>query len=80
MFLMADAVLAAKSGQKTPNGYYNVERMLRGCLVKHAEIGACGTCMDARGMTDADLIEGVRRSNMAELAQWTAEADKVLVW
>ena len=32
VFLMADAVIAAKSGQKTPDGYYNVERMLKGVL------------------------------------------------
>jgi uncharacterized protein involved in oxidation of intracellular sulfur len=31
VFLMADAVLAAKSGQKTPDGYYNIERMLKRC-------------------------------------------------
>jgi sulfur relay (sulfurtransferase) complex TusBCD TusD component (DsrE family) len=29
VFLMADAVLAAKAGQKTPEGFYNVERMLK---------------------------------------------------
>lgn len=80
IFLMADAVFCGKHGQKTPEGYYNVERMLRGCAVKRATIGACGTCMDARGMTDEDLTDGVRRSTMAELAEWTADADKVLVW
>lgn len=32
VFLMADAVVAAKAGQKTPDGYYNVERMLKGVL------------------------------------------------
>jgi uncharacterized protein involved in oxidation of intracellular sulfur len=32
VFLMADAVLAAKTGQKTPDGYYNVERMLKRVL------------------------------------------------
>lgn len=29
VFLMADATAAAKHGQQTPNGYYNLERMLR---------------------------------------------------
>ena len=29
VFLMADAAAAAKRGQQTPNGYYNLERMLR---------------------------------------------------
>lgn len=80
IFLMADAVFCGKRGQQTPEGYYNVERMLRGCAVKRATIGACGSCMDARAMKDDDLTDGARRSSMAELAQWTAEADKVLVW
>ena len=29
VFLMADAVFCAKAGQKTPEGYYNIERMLK---------------------------------------------------
>lgn len=29
VFLMADAVLCAKAGQRTPDGYYKLERMLR---------------------------------------------------
>ena len=29
VFLMADAVFCASKGQKTPNGYYNVERMIK---------------------------------------------------
>lgn len=80
IFLMADAAACAKAGQKTPDGSYNIERMLRGCVVKHVEIGACGTCMDSRGLTDTELIDGVTRSNMAELAEWSMWADKILVF
>lgn len=80
IFLMADAVFCGKRGQQTAEGYYNLERMLRGCVTKKATIGACGTCMDARGMTDQEFTEGVRRSTMAELAEWTAAADRVLIW
>jgi len=29
LFLMADAVNCAISGQKTPTGYYNIERMVK---------------------------------------------------
>jgi uncharacterized protein involved in oxidation of intracellular sulfur len=36
--------------------------------------------MDARGLKDEDLLAGSRRSSMAELADWTAWADKVLTW
>jgi uncharacterized protein involved in oxidation of intracellular sulfur len=80
IFLMADAVGCAKAGQKTPEGSYSVERMLRGCITRKVEVGACGTCMDARGLTDDELLGGARRSSMAELADSTAWADKVLTW
>jgi uncharacterized protein involved in oxidation of intracellular sulfur len=79
-FLMADAVVAAKSGQKTPDGYYNVERMLKGVVVGKGQILLCGTCMDARGLADTEMMAGARRSNMAELATLTLAADKVLVF
>ena len=34
IFLMADAVVAARGGQKTPDGYYNIERMLKRVLAE----------------------------------------------
>jgi uncharacterized protein involved in oxidation of intracellular sulfur len=79
VFLMADAVLCGKSGQQTPNGYYNLERMLRGVL-RHGDVLLCGSCMDARGLTDAEVVEGARRSTMDELARRTLDAGKVLVF
>lgn len=80
VFLMADAVLAGKAHQKTPDGYYNIERMLKRVLAGNGSVLSCGTCMDARGISDADLIEGARRSSMDELAQLTLAADKLLVF
>lgn len=79
LFLMADAVGCAKSGQKVPEGYYNVQIMLSKVMRK-GEVGLCGTCMDARGLRDEELIEGARRGTLAQLADWTVEADKVLVF
>ncbi len=80
VFLMADAVVGAHHGQKTPDGYYNMERMLKRIMSGNGTVLMCGTCMDARGMTDEDVLEGARRSNMDELADATASADKVLVF
>ena len=77
---MADAVAGARHGQKTPDGYYNIERMLKGVLAGKGRVLLCGTCMDARGLSEFDLIEGANRSSMSELAPSTASADKVLVW
>lgn len=80
VFLMADAVVAAKAGQKTPDGYYNMERMLKRVLAGKGEVLLCGTCMDARGLAGGDMMEGARRSTMDELAAATIAADKVLVF
>ena len=80
VFLMADAVACAKKGQRTPDGYYNLERMLKRFAAGTRKLLLCGTCMDARGLTEAELIEGARRSTMDELAAATLEADKVLVF
>jgi uncharacterized protein involved in oxidation of intracellular sulfur len=80
VFLMADSVVAAKAGQKTPDGYYNVERMLKRVLAGTGKVLLCGTCMDARGLDDASLMAGAQRSTMDELAATTIEADKVIVF
>ena len=80
VFLMADAVIAAKNGQKTPEGYYNIERMLKRVLAGNGKVLLCGTCMDARGIDEPSLMEGARRSTMDELAEATLEAGKVLVF
>jgi uncharacterized protein involved in oxidation of intracellular sulfur len=80
VFLMGDGVTAAMGGQKTPNGYYNLGRMLSKVVSHEGEIGCCGTCMDARGMTDTMLIDGARRSTLDELTDWTLSADKVLTF
>jgi uncharacterized protein involved in oxidation of intracellular sulfur len=80
VFLMGDAAACAKSGQKVPQGYYNIGDML-GAVGRHGgEIGVCGTCMEARGIGDADLVQGARRGTLDQVTEWTAWADKVLVF
>lgn len=80
IFLIGDAAACAKKGQKVPPGYYNLEIMLRQVTRNNGAIGVCGSCMDARGITDGELVEGAHRSSMDELAEWTASAQKVLVF
>ena len=79
VFLMADAVACAKTGQKVPQGYYNLELMTKS-IIRSGEVLLCGTCMDARGLTDAELVEGAQRSTLDELAVRTLAADQVLVF
>ena len=80
VFLMADAAACAKAGQKVPQGYYNLGRMLQVVSQHRGEVGVCGSCMEARGLADTDLVPGSRRSTLEELADWTLWADKVLVF
>jgi uncharacterized protein involved in oxidation of intracellular sulfur len=80
VFLIGDAASCAKSGQKVPQGYYNIELMLRSIARRGGEVGVCGTCMDARGIGDVDLAEGCRRSSMDELTDWTQHTDRALVF
>lgn len=80
LFLMADAVSCGVANQNTPQGYYNIERMLKSVLAKGGKVRACGSCADARGIRNLQLVEGVELSNMAELAQWTVDAAKVFTF
>jgi len=80
LFLVGDAASCAKANQKVPQGYYNVEVMLRGTAKHGAEIGVCGTCMDARGITEAELAEGSHRSTLEQLTDWAQWAEKTLVF
>jgi uncharacterized protein involved in oxidation of intracellular sulfur len=80
VFLLGDAASAGKRGQKVPSGYYNLETMLQALVKRGVEIGICGTCMDARALTEAELIEGTHRSTLEQLADWTQSADHVLVF
>ena len=80
IFLVGDGVSCAKRGQKVPQGYYNIGDML-GMVVHHGgEVGACGSCLDARGIADEELVEGASRSTMDQLTAWTQQADKVMVF
>jgi uncharacterized protein involved in oxidation of intracellular sulfur len=80
VFLMGDAATCAHGGQKVPQGYYNIADMLGALLRRGGEVGVCGTCMDARGITADELVEGAKRGSMDQLTEWTAGAEKVLVF
>jgi uncharacterized protein involved in oxidation of intracellular sulfur len=80
LFLIGDAAACAKHGQKTPNGYYNIESMLTAIAGRGGEIAVCGTCMDARAIVSDDLVPGSARGSMDLLTTWTREAEKVIVF
>lgn len=80
MFLTGDAASCARSGQEVPQGWYNIERMLRAVANLGGKVGVCGSCMDARGLGEGELVHGAHRSSLEELTDWTEWADRVLVF
>jgi uncharacterized protein involved in oxidation of intracellular sulfur len=80
IFLMADAVTCALPNQSTPEGYYNIERMLKAVINKGGQVKACGTCSETRGIDGLKLIDGIEISTMNQLKQWVVESDRVLTF
>lgn len=80
VFLLADAVTAALTNQSTPQGYYNVERLLKAVISRGGQVKACGTCSAARGIKEVKLMDGIEISTMSQLAQWTVDSDRVVVF
>lgn len=80
IFLLADGVFCGLPNQTTPNGYYNIERMVKSIIQQGGEVKSCGGCSEARGIKKLEFIAGVQLSNMKEFAQWTVECDKVLTF
>jgi uncharacterized protein involved in oxidation of intracellular sulfur len=80
VFLMGDAVVAAMANQRLPDGYYHLDRMIESVARRGADIGCCGTCMDARGIVEQMLTKGTRRSTLDELADWTLWAEQVVTF
>lgn len=52
-----------------------------GAVVRHGGVvGVCGSCIDARGIAESELMEGTRKSTLDELTAWMQEADRVLTF
>jgi uncharacterized protein involved in oxidation of intracellular sulfur len=79
IFLLGDGVVSGLRRQSPSDASYNVQEMLR-MLGQSVAIGACRTCLEARGIDDQSLVEGVQRRTLDDLRDWTEEAEKVLVF
>lgn len=80
IFMFGDSVFCAAKGQKTPDGYYNIEKMLSYIIRKGNNVHACGSCMNTKGFERESLIDGVEKSKLETLAGWVEKSSKCLVF
>ncbi|HUN89941.1 MAG TPA: DsrE family protein [Terriglobales bacterium] len=80
VFLLGDGVASAFRGLNPAHADYNPQEMLRQLAAQGVTIGACRTCLEARGIGDDMLIPEARRSTMDDLVIWTEESEKVLTF
>ena len=78
IFLMGDAVHAARAAQDPRGAHASLELMLLGLLDKSVDVSCCGTCCTARGLVEDQVIPGVRLETVHDLAAALARSDKVV--
>jgi uncharacterized protein involved in oxidation of intracellular sulfur len=78
VFLMGDAVHAARAGQDPRGAHASLEEQLRQLLEKGVDFACCGTCCTTRGLTEDQVVPGVRIETIHDLAAATARSDKVV--
>lgn len=78
IFLMGEAVYTAKKNQKTPENYPNMGKLLQEIIKNGGKILGCLPCLKTRGMTEEDLIEGVKPGTITDLTNWIKESKMVL--
>jgi len=80
IWLFENGVCLAKKGQKPPQGIINYGELLKNLIEGGTEVKACVVCVEARGLAQADLMDGVKIATVHELVEWTANSDKVIVF
>ena len=83
VFLLGDAVVAAREGQNTPEfpgllegAMPNAGELLKSAFKMGAKVKACGVCCKQRAVIPEDMIEGCSIGSMKDLVNWIVSSDK----
>ena len=79
VFAFSDSILSGIADQN-PNEGSNVQQLIDILVAQGAEVKLCTSCVKARGLLDAKLIDGVTLGTLADVSEWTLWADKVLTF
>lgn len=80
LFLMGDGAWCAAPPAAPEGVGYDMEWLMRRFLAGEQETAVCRTCMDARGIAEAQLMAGAKRGSLEELTRWTLESERALVF
>ena len=80
IWLFENGVYLAKKGQKPAQGLTNYEQMLGDMIKGGVEVKGCIVCADARGISQTELIDGVKLATVHDLVEWTSTSDKVITF
>ena len=79
VFLMSDATVAALPHQDDGAGNM-IGTLVEELVGAGAAVRLCRTCVQARGLSQLPLIEGVGIGTLADLGDWVLAADKVITF
>ena len=79
VFLMSDATVLGLPGQQDASGN-TLQTMVEQLVGLNVPVRLCKTCAGNRGLLALKLIEGVSIGTLAELAEATLQADKVITF
>lgn len=78
-FLYEDGVLFANQHRNIPQGETDPARMIqRLANRKHCEIVACVTAAERRGISESNVLTGIRLSGLGEWTEQLQAADRVV--
>ena len=80
IWLFENGVYLAKKGQKPAEGLTNYGQNLEELISGGTEVKACVVCAEARGLSQEDLIDGVKLATIHELVEWTTNSDKIITF
>ncbi len=80
IFLISDALGWAVAGQKVPDGYSHLDCMIPSTVSTRTRLGGAAPALDARSIGEEAPVDGVRRSTLEELTDWTHWAKKVVTF
>lgn len=79
VFLMSDATILALPNQQDGDGK-GLQAMVEELTARQVPVVVCRTCALARGLADLPLLPGTRIGTLAELAESSLWADKVITF